>query len=146
MFQRLHHVSPIFAYQFLFVKINNDNNNNNNISSASKKISTVTFRYSEKQLLWKAGKMFYKKGVQLRPKACNFFKKRLRNGCFPMNIVKFLRPSFYIDQLWWLLLDSHDSAPFLVLHTCKDTEERPQDACFAAKSLNVWNSFFTDNT
>ena len=29
---------------------------------------------------------------------------RVWHGCFPVNFVKFLRTSFFIEHLWWLLL------------------------------------------
>ena len=32
------------------------------------------------------------------------FKKRLWHSCFPVNFVKFLKTSFYIEHLWFLLL------------------------------------------
>ena len=38
-------------------------------------------------------------------KAYNLIKKRLRHRCFPVNIAKLLRTAFFIEQLWWLLLD-----------------------------------------
>ena len=31
-------------------------------------------------------------------------KERLQHRCFPVNIAKFLRTAFSIEQLWWLLL------------------------------------------
>ena len=31
-------------------------------------------------------------------------KKRLWYSCFPVNFVKFLRTHFFIEHLWWLLL------------------------------------------
>ena len=34
-----------------------------------------------------------------------YLKKRLRYRGFPVNFVKFLRTPFYIEHLWWLLLD-----------------------------------------
>ena len=37
-------------------------------------------------------------------RACNFIKKRLEHRCFPVNFAKFLRRSFLIEQLRWLLL------------------------------------------
>ena len=40
------------------------------------------------------------KGV--RP--ATLLKKRLWHRCFPVNFAKFLRTSFIIDHLWWLLL------------------------------------------
>ena len=38
-------------------------------------------------------------------KACNFIKKRLQHGCFPVNIPKVLETIFFIEQLRWLLLN-----------------------------------------
>ena len=38
----------------------------------------------------------------LRP--ANLLKKRLCQSCFPVNFLKFLRTSFHIKHLWWLLL------------------------------------------
>ena len=32
-------------------------------------------------------------------------KKRLRHKWFPVNIAKLLRTAFFIEQLWWLLLN-----------------------------------------
>ena len=39
-------------------------------------------------------------------KACNISKKRLQNRYFPVNIAKFLRKSFFIEYLRWLLFNS----------------------------------------
>ena len=41
-------------------------------------------------------------------KACNFIKKRLLKGCFPVNIAKFLRTAFFIEHFQWLLLKIND--------------------------------------
>ena len=39
-------------------------------------------------------------------KAYYYIKKRLRHcDTFPINIVKLLRTAFFIEHLWWLLLD-----------------------------------------
>ena len=38
-------------------------------------------------------------------KACNFIKKRLQQGCFPVSIPKVLGTIFFIEQLRWLLLN-----------------------------------------
>ena len=38
-------------------------------------------------------------------RTCNPIKNRLQRRCFPVNIVKFLRTAFSIEQLWWLLLE-----------------------------------------
>ena len=32
-------------------------------------------------------------------------KRRRQHRCFPVNIAKFLRTAFPIEQLWWLLLE-----------------------------------------
>ena len=38
-------------------------------------------------------------------KVCNFIiKKGLQHKCFPVNTAKFLRAAFFIEHLWWLLL------------------------------------------
>ena len=37
-------------------------------------------------------------------KAGNFIKKRLQHRCFPLNIAKFLRTAFFIEDLGWLFL------------------------------------------
>ena len=39
------------------------------------------------------------------PEARKYIKSRLQDRCFPVNIAKFLRTAFYIEQLWWLLLE-----------------------------------------
>ena len=36
--------------------------------------------------------------------ACNFLKKRLQHRCFPVNIAKIFKNSFFIEHLRWLLL------------------------------------------
>ena len=40
----------------------------------------------------------------LTSKTWNFIKKRLQHRCFPANIAKFLKTTFFIKHLWWLLL------------------------------------------
>ena len=39
-------------------------------------------------------------------KVYNFIEKRLQHMCFPVNIVKFLKTAFFIEHLWWLLLEN----------------------------------------
>ena len=34
----------------------------------------------------------------------SLFFNTLRNRCFPVNFVKFLRITFFMEHLWWLLL------------------------------------------
>ena len=36
---------------------------------------------------------------------CKSIKRRLQHRCFPVNIAKFLRTAFSIEQLLWLLLE-----------------------------------------
>ena len=50
--------------------------------------------------------LFFNKVAALRP--ATLLKKRLRHRCFPLNFVKFLRTPFFIEQLWWLLLEWSD--------------------------------------
>ena len=45
-------------------------------------------------------------GLQVCLQVCNFIKKRLQYGCFPVNIAKFLRPPFLKIICERLLLDS----------------------------------------
>ena len=40
-------------------------------------------------------------------------QKRLRHRCFPVNFVKFLRTSVFIEHLWWLLLHLYSFVLFL---------------------------------
>ena len=49
----------------------------------------------------------------LRP--ATLLKKRLWLMCFPANFEKFLRKPFFIEHLWWLLLD-FNSLQFLRLY------------------------------
>ena len=52
--------------------------------------------FTRKHLCWSP--CFFNKVYQ------NFIKKRCRHSCFPVNIAKFLRTSFFTENLWWLLL------------------------------------------
>ena len=46
--------------------------------------------------------LFFNKVAGLSPAILS--KKRLWHRCFPVNFAKFLRASFFIEHLWWLLL------------------------------------------
>ena len=52
--------------------------------------------------------VFYKKGVLKNftkfTRPATLFKKRLWHRCFPVKFAKFLRTTFFIEHLWWLLL------------------------------------------
>ena len=39
-----------------------------------------------------------------RPEVRNFIKKSLQHRCFPVNIAKCFTAAFFIELLWWLLL------------------------------------------
>ena len=41
----------------------------------------------------------------LMSQVCNLLKKRLWHRSFPVNSFKFLGTPFYIEHLWWLLLN-----------------------------------------
>ena len=47
--------------------------------------------------------LFFNKVAGVRP--ATLLKNRLWHRCFPVNFVKFLRTPFFIELLWWLLLD-----------------------------------------
>ena len=51
--------------------------------------------------------LFFNKVAGLRPET--LFKTRLWHRCFPVNIAKFQRTPFFIEGLWWVLLDNQDS-------------------------------------
>ena len=46
--------------------------------------------------------LFFNKVAGLRP--ATLLKKRLWHRCFSVDFVKFLRPHFLTEYLWWLLL------------------------------------------
>ena len=46
--------------------------------------------------------LFFNKVASFSP--ATLLKNRLWYGCFPVNFVKFLKTSFYIEHFWWLLL------------------------------------------
>ena len=48
-------------------------------------------------------RLFFDKGFHIRP--ATLLKKKLRRRCFPVNFSKFLKISFFIEHLWWLLLN-----------------------------------------
>ena len=41
----------------------------------------------------------------IKLQVCNFIRKRLWHRCFPVNFVRFLRTPFFIEHLWWLLIE-----------------------------------------
>ena len=47
--------------------------------------------------------LFFNKVAGLRP--ATLLKRRLWHRCFLVNFLKFLRPTFFIEHLWWQLLE-----------------------------------------
>ena len=43
-------------------------------------------------------------------RSATLLKKRLWRKCFPVNFVKFLRTPFFIERLWWLLLNIQNTS------------------------------------
>ena len=56
-----------------------------------KKMLKIFAKFTEKQL---RQSLFFNKAAGMRPKACNFIKKRLWRRCFPVNFAKFIRTPF----------------------------------------------------
>ena len=63
---------------------------------------TAVCRCSSKKVFLKISQYLLKKTL----KTCSSIKKRLQRSCFPVNIAKFLRKSFLVEHLWWLLKQS----------------------------------------
>ena len=61
---------------------------------APKKFLENTFQKCRSSRSW----MFF------RCEACKFIKKRMQQGCFPVDFAKFLRTAFFMEHLRWLLL------------------------------------------
>ena len=54
--------------------------------------------------------------MKTHPQASNSITKRLQHRCFPVKLAEFLRTPFYIEHLWWLLLNKlKESLPVLAL-------------------------------
>ena len=84
--------------------------------------------------------MFRKKGV--RP--ATLLKKRLWYSCFPVNFVKFLGTSFFIEHIWWLLLTGHlhgEKGTFTFFTKLFDKERRALiRAVHCVKSVQIRSS------
>ena len=52
---------------------------------------------------------FWVRFVESAVGACNFIKKRLQHKYLPVNIAKFFKYSFFIEQLWCLFLNLYHS-------------------------------------
>ena len=60
--------------------------------------------FCKKGVLGNFAKFTRKRLCQCLLRPATLFKKILWHRCFPMNFAKFLRTSFFIEHLWWLLL------------------------------------------
>ena len=56
--------------------------------------------------------------IKLQARPATLLKKRLWHRCFPVNFVKILRTPFYIEHLWWMLLQNFPkgNAKFIFLY------------------------------
>ena len=52
-------------------------------------------KFTGKHLCWS---LFFNKVAGVRPES--ILKKRLQHRCFPLNLVKFLKNSFFKEHLW----------------------------------------------
>ena len=70
------------------------------------KLFLLLYIYISMDMLEQAEAVVQRCSVGLRPEVCYFIKKeRLWHRCFPVNFAKFLRTTFFIEHLWWLLLN-----------------------------------------
>ena len=60
--------------------------------------------FRKKGVLGNFAKFTRKRLCQSLLRPATLLKKILWQRCFPMNFAKFLRTSFFIEHLWWLLL------------------------------------------
>ena len=57
--------------------------------------------------------LLFNKVAVLRP--ATLLKKRLWHRCFLVNFVKFSRTPFFVEHVWWLLLDILEKACYLLV-------------------------------
>ena len=62
-------------------------------------------------------------------------KRRFWHRSFPLNFVKFLKLLFFIEHLWWLLLDSN------LLYLTKNALNRTSNAIFKMKVIDLDESW-----
>ena len=65
-------------------------------------VKKVFLEFSQNSQEKTCARVFFNKVAELKP--APLLKKRLWHRCFPVNFVKYLRTSFFIEHLWWLLL------------------------------------------
>ena len=66
-------------------------------------------------------------------KDCNYIKKRLQHGCFPVNIAKFLRTAFLTEHLRWLLLY------FRHYKTRKHSQKKRKETFTVSFLISIWD-------
>ena len=64
-------------------------------------------------------------------------KKKLWHRCFSVNFVKFLRTSFFIEHLWWLLLSLTILGKSSILDFCEGSEYVSADCLANIPLLSV---------
>ena len=92
-------------------------------------------------------RVFFNKVSVLRP--ATLLKKKHWHRCFPMNFGKFLRTPFFIEYLWWLLLEMYqvyaqDSITSLIVNFNTDFRAHSIVFAVAIEKLNfLFTIFFT---
>ena len=91
-------------------------------------------------MLWKIGILrnctkFTEKHLYQSLMPAILFKKRHWHRCFPVNFVKFLKTPFYIEHLWWLLLES-EALKYVFHH--RFSLKKQVFCCFNQKNFWYW--------
>ena len=91
-------------------------------------------------MLWKIGILrnctkFTEKHLYQSLMPAILFKKRHWHRCFPVNFVKFLKTPFYIEHLWWLLLES-EALKYVFHH--RFLLKKQVFCCFNQKNFWYW--------
>ena len=80
----------------------------------------------------------FNKVADLRP--ATLLKKGLWGRCFPVNFAKFLGTPFYIEHLWWLLLNLHQGRIQLKLaktFNCSQNLLHSRSGIYLVKNINT---------
>ena len=68
--------------------------------------------------------------LQTRCQTCNFNKKRLQHGCFPMKFTKSLRTPFFTEQLYLMAASGSKQCKPIKIYTeslcCRERNDIPE--------------------
>ena len=92
-----------YLYIFIYLDYDRDIYKSSYWRCLTKKVFLKILQNSQEKHLCQS--LFFNKVAGLSPSACNFIEKETWHRCFPVNFPKFLRTPFFIELLWWLLLD-----------------------------------------